>query len=156
MKKISSKLTFLHKKILPVFVFVILSIGSILIFSASGPKSPPVFVAVFPIIIGVFLFFIFKKLIFVLADEVFDCGDYLLVKKDGVEENVYLNNIRNVSYAFSKPPFIHLSLRTPGRLGRDIFFSPPTPAWNFAFFHHHPLAEELIDRIDAMKILRKD
>jgi hypothetical protein len=62
------------------------------------------------------------------VDDVFDCGDHLLVKKSGEEERVLLSNIVNVN--FSKNPQnmsarITLRLASPGKFGTEISFAPP-------------------------------
>ncbi len=62
----------------------------------SGPSLP--FLIVPPIMI-IFGFFIMKKLVFDLVDEVWEDGDSLLVKNRGREEHIALHDIKNVSYS---------------------------------------------------------
>ncbi|MBL8267543.1 MAG: hypothetical protein JNL55_14210, partial [Steroidobacter sp.] len=93
MKKISSGFTFFHKKIFPLFWF-----GFIAVFVANvwtlgkGLPKDPMFIAV-PIIMLLIGFVILKKLVWDLMDEVYDGGDYLLVKNRGEEERIPLSNI---------------------------------------------------------------
>jgi hypothetical protein len=59
-----------------------------------------------------------------LADEVFDCGDSLLVRRKGEEERIPMASIINVN--FNTPPSrIRLTLGTPGKFGQEIVFAPP-------------------------------
>jgi len=59
-----------------------------------------------------------------LADEVYDCGDSLLVRKGREEERVPLANIANISFN-AQPSRITLMLDPPGRFGDRILFAPP-------------------------------
>jgi hypothetical protein len=104
---------------------------------------------IIPALMGAFGFFIMKQLVFDLVDELWDDGDALVVKNKGREERIALKNIINVSHSsFTNPPRITLTLREPCAFGRDITFSPPTKLLPFA---RHPIASELIERIDATR-----
>jgi hypothetical protein len=59
-----------------------------------------------------------------LADEVFDCGGYLLVRKGSIETQVPFKSIQNVSFSFTNPPRITLLVSEPTPLGKSIVFSP--------------------------------
>ena len=48
-----------------------------------------------------FGYFVMKKLVFDLVDEVWDDGEALLIKNRGQEERVALRDIKNVSYSHS-------------------------------------------------------
>ena len=48
-----------------------------------------------------FGYFVMKKLVFDLVDEVWDDGEALLIKNRGQEEHVALRDIKNVSYSHS-------------------------------------------------------
>lgn len=87
------------------------------------------------------------------VDAVFDCGDHLLVKKDGQEDTVPLANIINVN--FSKNPEnmsarITLRLATPGKFGAEIAFAPP-PQIYFGFPAKNEIAEDLLVRADQAR-----
>jgi len=92
-----------------------------------------------------------KLFIWNLADEVHDCGDSLLVRRGGVEENVPISGIREVTLAlFSRPPRITLRLAEPGKFGRSIVFTPPTSPGQ-EIFGRNPIAENLRARVQRAR-----
>jgi hypothetical protein len=147
MKKISSAWIPFYKWVFPLvwFGFLAFMAGTIIVNGA--PQELPILIA--PLLMAVFGFVVMKKLVWVLADEVYDCGDYLIVRNRGEEERIELSNIMNVSaITFMNPPQITLRLITPSRFGSEITFSP---AINFAKFTlnpfaKNPIAEDLIVR----------
>jgi uncharacterized membrane protein YobD (UPF0266 family) len=87
------------------------------------------------------------------ADEVFDCGDHLLVKKSGEEDTVPFSNIINVN--FSKNPQnisaqITLRLASPGKFGTEISFAAP-PKIYFGFPPRSEIAEDLVVRAEKAR-----
>ena len=63
-----------------------------------------------------------------LIDEVYDCGDFLIVKKREVEECIPLINIMNVNFAmYQNPARITLSLARPGKFEPQDSFTLPPP-----------------------------
>ncbi len=90
MKRINSKVTFFHKKIFPVFWFgiVLITLGAAWLGKANGKPVPfpAFFVPLFMVGIG---FVLMKVLIFPLADEVYDCTEFLVVRKGDVEEKIF-------------------------------------------------------------------
>jgi hypothetical protein len=57
------------------------------------------------------------------------------------EERIPLTDVINVGYTqFVNPPRITLTLRQPGRFGREVSFSPP-----------RRFATELIERVEAAR-----
>ncbi len=102
-----------------------------------------------PVIMAIFGYFIMKKLVFDLVDEVWDAGDTLIIKNKNQEERIPLSEIMNVSYSpFMNPPRVTLTLRRPGRFGKEITFSPPIRILPFS---KNPIVDELINRIDAKR-----
>jgi hypothetical protein len=151
MQRISSKMTFYYKRVLPVImlgfigVFVVFGLG---IGSSSG-KFPPLPFFVMPIIIGTIMFFMMKKLIFDLVDEVWDAGDTLIVRNKGQEERIALSEIMNVNYSpMMNPPRVTLSLRRPSTFGDKVTFCAPS---RFVPFASSPIIDELIARVDAAR-----
>jgi hypothetical protein len=129
------------------FLVVFLFISLILLFTASDFSV--VFV-IMPIILGAFGYFIMKRFVFDLVDEVWDEGDSLLVKNAGREARVALADIINLNDSVAtNPPRITLTLRTPNTFGRDITFSPPRKG--LFRLGRNPVALALIDRIDAAR-----
>jgi hypothetical protein len=95
-----------------------------------------------------------RKLVWDLADEVWDGGDHLVVKIGIDSETVPLSNIMNVSAStLVNPPRITLRLMNPGRFGQEISFSPPRNSI-FNPFARNPVADDLIERVHRAKPLR--
>ncbi len=116
-------------------------------------KAP--MIIVMPLIMMAFGFFLFKKLLWDLADEVYDGADFLLIKKSGEEDRVYLSNIMNVSSSIAmNPARITLRLRVPGKFGDEIAFSPMSPI-RLNPFARNAVAEDLMVRVDKARGERK-
>ncbi|MCL2021115.1 MAG: hypothetical protein FWG81_03200 [Betaproteobacteria bacterium] len=153
MKKISSNLFFCYKKIFPLLWFGFLAFITAAGFIYGNFEEEPV-ALVLPCFMAVFSFFLMKKIVWDLVDEVYDCGDSLLVKNSGIEERVALANIMNVSASmYMNPPRITLRLVKPGKLGSEISFSPATP-FTINPFAKIPVAEDLIIRVDKARVQR--
>jgi hypothetical protein len=102
-----------------------------------------------PVVIGIVGFFIMKKLVFDLVDEVWDDGDALLVKNRGQEERIPLSGIINVNYSpYVNPPRVVLSLRTSTIFGKQIAFGAPIRMLPFST---SPVIDDLIERIDQAR-----
>ena len=103
------------------------------------------------IVTAVIGFFLMKKLIWSLVDEVHDGGDYRLVRKGGDEERVPLSNIMNVNASTNmNPPRVTLRLVKPGRFGSEVSFVLPR-RFSFNPFAKHPVVEDLIVRVDKAR-----
>jgi len=151
MKKISSGTLFVTKKVFPFLWFGVLTLVLIVgIVSKAYDKNPMVLFV--PVIMAFFGYFLMKKLVWDLVDEVYDGGDYLLVKNRGQEERVALSNIMNVSATtMVTPPRITLRLVKPSRFGPEIAFSPIRPI-TLNPFAKNAVAEELIARAYAARL----
>ena len=104
---------------------------------------------IMPVFMAIFGYVIMKKLVFDLADEVWDTGDGLLVKNKNEEELIPFTNIINVSYSVMvNPPRVTLTLRQPCRFGKEVSFSPPV---RFVPFSKSLIIADLIERIDAKR-----
>ena len=102
-----------------------------------------------PIVMMVFGFVIMKRFIWDLADEVLDGGDHLLVRKGGLEQKIYLNDIVNIEHmGMSSPPRVTIMCRTPGPLGTEVAFTAPI---SFNPFAKPPLVRDLIERVDRTR-----
>ncbi|HEY1773227.1 MAG TPA: hypothetical protein VGH91_08555 [Gammaproteobacteria bacterium] len=111
----------------------------------------PMVAFVVPLLMMVLGYFLFRKLLFDLMDEVWDDGKELLVVNDGHVEHLPFSDIVNVSYAgLTNPKRVTLSLRRPGRWGAKLTFSPPMN-YSFAYLTEHPLVEDLIRRADEAR-----
>ena len=149
MKKISSGMTTYHKKIFPAIWFGFLGlfvIGGL----ASGSLTRDLPVIVIPLAMAGFGFFFMKKLLWDLADEVYDDGETLLVKQGDDQERIPLSNIMNVSITNSSPRRITLRLRNPGRFGNEVTFAPKQ-GLTFNPFAKNEVAEDLILRVERAR-----
>ncbi len=114
-------------------------------------RGPPVPFLIIPIVMAVFGYFLFKKVIFDLVDEVYDGGDFLLVKDRKKVDRIQLSNIRNVSYStMVNPPRVTISLRESTIFGKELSFSPPLRI-TFNFFQKSPLIDDLINRVEIAR-----
>ena len=115
-------------------------------------RAPVVLIA--PCIMALFGYVIMKKTLWDLADEVFDCGDHLLVKIRDEQDAVPLSNVMNVSVAtLMNPPRITLRLVTPGKFGSEICFSPIRP-FTLNPFARSAIADDLVVRVDRARARR--
>ena len=153
MTRISSKRTWFLKKMFPVLWFGILAFTVSVGLFAGMPRAHLEFFAV-PVLMGVIGYVVMRKFVWDLADEVFDCGDALLVRKAGKEERIALSNIINVSMSVgTNPPRLTLRLDKPGRFGSEVVFSPETPM-RLNPFAKNRIAEDLIVRVDRARVDR--
>lgn len=146
MTRISSQLTRFYKYVFPVVWFGFLA-AFLVTTIASGATTRQPFLPLVPCFLAIFGFFIFRRLIWNLADLVQDGGDYLLVKYRGYEERIPFTNIMNVSATTNRnPPRITLRLVSPGPFGSELSFSPIKP-FSLNPFAKNPIAEDLIVRV---------
>jgi hypothetical protein len=151
MRRISSRWTFFYKFIFPLIWFgfiIVFLIVAVVVPTRSG-QALPIPALIVPIIMGVIGYSLMKKMIFNLADEVWDDGNALVVKKSGQEEHIALSDIKNVNYStMTSPPRVVLSLRRPSVFGDQVAFCAPI---RFIPFSTSPLIDDLIERIDAAR-----
>jgi hypothetical protein len=152
-KRISSRNTFFQKRVLPYLLFGVIAIGAVvpLLVTRGSSDAPPWPVLAAPLAVAIIIYVVLKKLVFDLADEVWDEGDALRVRFGEEEERIPLAEIINVSYAgITNPPRITLTLRTGGRFGREVTFSPQQ-SFLSPLFRANPLVSDLIERVDAAR-----
>lgn len=151
-KRISSRQIYFMKRVFPLIVFGTLALFIAISFTAAlrQPGFPyPVLIA--PLFVAGVFYFIFRRLIFDLADEVVDEGDALRVRIGSEEERIPLSQIINVSYAgMTNPPRVTLTLRHPVRFGREVSFSPIQRLAE-SLSGKNLLVSELIERVDAAR-----
>jgi len=157
MKLISSRMTRVHKVVFPAMWFGFLSLFFVLMITGQPGDSgrqppPPVPFVIVPIVMAAFGFFFFRKLLWDLADEVFDGGDHLIVERSGVQARIELSNVQNVAWTtMVSPERVTLTLRQPTSLGREVVFSPPIRLSPFAVFSRSPIVDDLIERVEAAR-----
>lgn len=150
MKKISSKYTYFYKVVFPVFWFGFLTIFLVIGVVGGAAEESPMFLIV-PIAMGIFGYFLMKKIVWDLMDEVIDHGDYLTVKYRGKVDTVNLENIMNVSETTNQNPSrITLRLRSRGKFGDEISFSPVSE-FSINPFKKSSVGEDLIQRVDRAR-----
>ena len=152
-KRISSRNTFFQKRVLPYLLFGVIALGVAvpLLLTRDTPNAPPWPVFAAPLAVAIVIYVVLKKLVFDLADEVWDEGDALRVRFGEDEERIPLAEIINVSYSgITNPPRITLTLRSAGRFGREVTFSPQQ-SFLSPLFRPNPLVNDLIERVDAAR-----
>jgi hypothetical protein len=157
METISSGTVWITKKVLPVFWFGMLGLFlfvPLLTGNSLGNILLVLPLVILPLALAGIGFFVMKNLVWDLADEVKDGGDYLLVRRGSEEERVELADIVNVSASvLVNPPRITLRLSHAGRFGDEIAFSPKTPM-RLNPFARNDVADDLIVRVDHARCKR--
>jgi hypothetical protein len=137
---------FILALVLKSFILVLLPKNSVL-------QQAPMFV-VFPCMAAIGGYYAWKASIQDLMDEVYDCGDYLLIKKAGQEDTVLLSNINYVRFSNVRgggQPRIHLILDVPGKFGAEILFVPPQ---NLLAPRTNRIADDLVARVNEARSAR--
>ena len=125
MTRISSRRTIWYKRGFPFLWFGFLAVFVAAGFLSGGIEKDLAFI-IFPCIMGVFGFFMLKKLVWDLVDEVYDDQDSLLIRNRGEEERIALSNIMNVSATMlMNPPRTTLRLVNQGNSGTKL----RSPRW---------------------------
>jgi hypothetical protein len=149
MRRISSKLTYVYKRVFPAvwFGFLGLFAAIVLLASSSAGRWPPLPFLLVPAAIGLFGYFVMDKLVFDLVDEVLDDKEALIIKNGRRQERVDVRDIVNVGFMqFANPPRVTLSLKKPGAFGSQVSFCAPA---RFLLLSQSPIVAELSKRIDS-------
>jgi len=147
-KKISSSATFYLKRVAP-----FLSLAGLLVFVgvmlAQGKLEEMWWVLLGFVVLTVATGFVIYRRILCLADEVFDHGDYFVVRRGSVQEKVRLSDVVHVAFKRTQNARrVVLKLARPGPFGDEVVFVPPMSfRWNP--FATDPLEEDLVRRVDA-------
>ncbi len=149
MQRISSGSIALGKVVFPVIWFGLLGIFFLIaLFGKDAHGNHSLVAIVFPLFMGAIGFFIMKKSMWGLADEVLDAGDSLIVRIGREQEQIPLANIINVGYQPSDGYRVTLTLRNPSRFGNQISFYAQQ---KFRAFGQNPVLAQLTQRIDAAR-----
>ena len=108
MRRISSKMTFFYKRIFPAvwfgFLTLLFLVTAVPLFFGEAQNDPPPYpLLVVPLIMIGFGYFVMKKLVFDLVDEVWEDGDSLVVKNRGQESHIALSDITSPGRMPVKP-----------------------------------------------------
>lgn len=118
--------------------------------AATGLIGMNLLVVAVPCVMAAMIFVYFKCVIGAMADEVFDCGDTLLVKRGTVECQVRIADIKSLAdKTHGKEYRIVLKLRRPCPVGSKVAFAPILTGPNF--FKAHPIAKDLRSRIEESR-----
>ena len=151
MRRISSKWTFFYKRISPVifFGFLVVFIGIALLANLRSNSALDNIPFLIVAIVMTVVFFISKKLIFDLVDEVWEDGETLVVRNSGQEQRIALADIKNVNYSpLISPPRVTLSLRRPTVFGDEVTFCAPVRMVPLA---PSPVITAPIERVDRAR-----
>jgi len=142
MKRISTDYTF-SIKAAPYIFWAFLAFFFLLFLINGAFQQAPIFLVIVAVM-AVIGYFQSKTLGRNLVDEVFDCGDSLLLRKGKEADTVPLANIANVNFS-TRPSRITLTLTTPGKFGSEVAFVPP-PQIYFGAIPDNEIARDLIAR----------
>jgi len=121
MRLISSRQTFLYKRVFPIIWVV-----SMVAFLGGGIASGAGVYLGVPVVLLVLGYLVHRFVISDLADRVFDSGDGLVVKRGDVEERIAFSDIENVRWwVYMTLARVTVSLRDSGRIGRRFAFLAP-------------------------------
>jgi len=151
MRRISSKWTFFYKRISPVifFGFLVVFIGIALLANLRSNSALDNIPFLIVAIVMTVVFFISKKLIFDLVDEVWEDGETLVGRNSGQEQRIALADIKNVNYSpLISPPRVTLSLRRPTVFGDEVTFCAPVRMVPLA---PSPVINDPIERVDRAR-----
>jgi len=119
MKRLSSTMTTFHKKGFPALWFGFMGFFVTVAITSGVVVKGGVMFLIVPCVLAVFGYFMMKKLVWDLVDEVYDGGDFLVIRNRGRETHVPLTDIMNVSSSMSvNPPRITLKLTLSRRVRR--------------------------------------
>jgi hypothetical protein len=162
MRRLSSSSTFFYKRIFPLVWFGFLLVFFVVAFwgmrHAHLPVDPRQFLPMLlaPLFMGGMGYFVFRTLIQDLVDEVWLDGDWLVVKNRDEQRRVALTDVVNINATtMSNPRRITVMLRTESRHGRSFSFIPASPRGLMSAFKPDPIAAELIERVDALRGMRR-
>ncbi len=152
-KIISSRNTLFLKRVLPVLLFGVLAAGVaaplLIVGGRTGALPWPLLAP--PLVLGIVIYLVLRRLVFDLADEVVDEGEALRVRFGSEQARIPLAEIINVSYSgITNPKRVTLTLRSAGPFGRQVTFSPRRRLFSSPF-RTDPLVVELIERVDAAR-----
>jgi hypothetical protein len=150
MRRLSSRATFWYKRVFPIFWFGFLGLFIVIsLFGGFANANSGVPFLIGPVVMIGFGYFIMRKLIFDLVDEVDEDGNGLIVRNGGRSDRIALSDVMNVNYsAYMNPPRVTLTLRKPSIFGDQVTFCAPV---RFIPFTTNPDIDDLIRRIDASR-----
>lgn len=158
MQRLSSTRTGFYKRVFPVmwFGFIVFFFGFSLWSRLhpqdfNKPPPDPMFLLM-PLVMAGLGFFVFRRLIFDLMDEVWLDRDWLVVKNRRDTCRIALTDVMNVNATVStNPRRVTVMTRSATRFGASISFMPAGPRGFLSAFKPDPIALDLIRRVDAAR-----
>jgi hypothetical protein len=153
-QRISSRNTFFLKRVFPFIWFGCIAVTVVVALTALRHSTKPVPLVIFivPVFVLILVYVLLRRLVFDLADEVWDEGDALRVRFGTEEDRIPLQDIMNISYAgLTNPPRVTLTLRQARRFGRNVTFSPIQKLFGPLLRTSNPIVTDLIERVDAAR-----
>jgi hypothetical protein len=149
MQHLSSGLTVIYKRVVPVGLAA--AVAWFVIAGVLEGRAKTLGFFMVPAIILVIGYAIWFFLYSELADEVMDCGSYLLVRVGTLKDRVPLDNIKDVNTSWNEnPPVMTLHFVIPGKHGESISFIP-FAGFPFSGTSTRKLKVNLLDRADAAR-----
>ena len=149
MRRISSLWIWWYKWILPTSWFAALGFGATSCVPAVIAGRFPITGLLVPIGLTIFGYFVLRRLVFPLADEVWIDGRDLIVRRGGEEARFPIREIMSVeSPRRVEPARVELTLREPCLFGSEIAFLPTVRWFDLG---RHPVVDELLRRSRASK-----
>jgi hypothetical protein len=147
MKKISSKLTIVSKWVTPLYLVGFTCYWE---WGVLGDFERLWFFGVLGLLFFLLFILIYFRMLWPLADAVYDGGDYLLVQRRGEEVRVRLEEIADLSLShWGNMRRMILRFAHSGPFGECIQFMPPVSlAVPYAV---RPLEEDLMRRVNAAR-----
>jgi hypothetical protein len=124
-KRISTKYSS-SLRLFPLAFFGFLALLSVVLLRNGALTNAPGFL-LFLGLMSAFGFFFWKTQLQDLMDEVYDCGNYLVVRKRGEEDTILLSNIIGANFSVNRDRTgarITLALAAPCKFGDQIRFAP--------------------------------
>src|SRR5580704_8068732 len=125
-RRISAAKTVFYKRVFPViFIGMIALCAGLVIATTRRGSALPLPALIVPILGLGIAWFVMRRLVADLADEVWDEGDWLRVRFGPDEERIALGDIINIGYTtMVNPERVTLTVRNPGRFGSEVTFCP--------------------------------
>jgi hypothetical protein len=151
--RISAGKTWFYKRVFPVIFIGMIALSlALAIADTQRGRGLPLPALIVPLLALGIAWFVLRRLVSDLADEVWDEGDALRVRFGDDEERIALADITNVSYStMINPARVTLTVRNPGRFGKEVTFCPVQPGFFGSVMRTNPLITALIERVDAAR-----
>ena len=141
--------TVIHKKLLPLGMFALLSVGLYQGFSSFDSTQPFSQELIVELLLLPFFVFVYKKICWELMDEVDDAGTEVIFRRGRQQQRVNIADVTNIySSKKSSPERVTVITRTTGEMGRKLGFVAP---FRFNLSSTDPLLRGLIERVEQAR-----